>query len=840
MTLKRFSHLAIVLVLLAANLLSPLPGTAFAQATVQGGGPASPTAAGQATDLAARLAAIEKALEEKRREYHIPGMSLVIVKDDKVIYMKGFGVRDVARGLPATPDTLFAIGSSTKAFTAMAAAMTVDEGKFSFDDPPAKMLPYFKLRDPEANAKITIRDLLSHRSGLDRTDLSMVSGQLTREELIRIAGLAKPTAKLGERFLYQNIMFTAAGEIVARAQHTTWDRFIRERIFKPLGMRSSNTTIAEMLKAPDYALGYNYNSATLETTQIPMREIGPSAPAGAINSNARDMAQWLRLMLGGGVFEGKRLVSEKSFEELLKKQHTVASNIGYGLGWFLRSWEGHKVVEHGGNIDGFNAEVGLMPDQRLGFVLLTNVSASPITPVAMETIWSNLVQRERMNVAPNANVAANASAGDLSREVGRYLLAEANVTFEVELKDGKLTLSVPGQPLYVLENMGGRRYRLGPPAPAGFFVTFRPAKENETETEMYLEQPQGNFVVRRIKPETAAGSDMAAKPDATTAASDAAGTLRELLGSYDMKGAGPTVEVKMIDGKIVLFVPGQPPYPLAEREKDRFYSPLLPDTYSFTARRDADGKVIGITIKQPEGEFPLNRVAAFVAPLTAEELMTKVIAAAGGEANLRKHKSKLMTLDLNFEHQGLTATETFRAKAPAAEMTSIKLMGLGRQIGTIDDYFDGTAGVQIASFAPPEVKAGKSLADARIAADFYGPLNWQKLFRSVVIKRMAKLGEEEVYVVEKTPEKGNPVTDYISVKSFLLLRRDTIQTNNTNDMSLPVKETYDDYRLVDGVMVPFKIVTSIPTIGDIVSTVKTVQFDVELPDTLFRPEAKKR
>src|SRR5690242_19530603 len=346
--------------------------------------PAKPAAS--ATDYSAPLAAIEKTLDDKRKELGIPGVSLVIVKDDHIIYLKGLGLRDIDKKLPVTPDTQFAIGSASKAFTSMLAVMSADEGKLSLDDSPKKFLPYFTLRDPDAAAKITLRDLLSHRSGLNRTDLAMVSGVFNREELIKVAGMAKPTAKLGEKFQYQNVMYAAAGEAVAKAQNSTWDKLIATRIFKPLGMKNSDTSVAAMQKARDYSLGYDYNSSTKETRQLPQREIEPAAPAGAINSSARDMAQWVRLMLANGSINGRRLVSEKGFDELTRKQINVAGSIDYGLGWFLRQWNGHKVVEHGGNIDGFNSQVAFMPDQKLGFVLLTNVTASPLGTFAMSTI----------------------------------------------------------------------------------------------------------------------------------------------------------------------------------------------------------------------------------------------------------------------------------------------------------------------------------------------------------------------------------------------------------------------------------------------------------------------
>ena len=485
------------------------------------------------------IAEIEKAIDQKRQEFGIPGLSLVIVKDNQIIYMKGLGYKNLELKLPVTPNTLFAIGSTSKAFTSMLALMSADEGKLSLADSPKKFLPYFKLRDPEADAKITIRDLLSHRSGLNRTDLAMVTGVLNREELIQVAAMAKPTAKLGEKFQYQNVMYAAAGEAIARAENSTWDQLIATRIFKPLGMRSSDTTIAAMQKARDFSFGYDYNPTTKVTRRLPQREISAAAPAGAINSSASDMAQWLRFMLSGGMANGKRLVSEKTFNEAINKQITVAGTVDYGLGWFLRQWNKHKVVEHGGNIDGFNAQVALMPDQKLGFVLLTNVTASSIGTFAMNTIWKNLVGD------PNAaEFKATAAAGDPKQEVGRYRLAAAGLNFEVTMKDGKLTLTVPGQPPYPLQNLSGRRYKLDEPAPPGFYATFRPSKGKETETELYLEQPQGNLVL----PKDTSSNDNA---KTATAVASEAGPLAPFVGSYESDSSKQVIDIALRGWKSV-------------------------------------------------------------------------------------------------------------------------------------------------------------------------------------------------------------------------------------------------------------------------------------------------
>lgn len=819
-TIRRLSRLFLILALVSLISFAPLAGRVVAQQTA-----ATPVAV-SAPDLAASLSAIEKAIDDKRKELGIPGASLVIVKDDKVIYIKGFGVKDFERKLPVTPDTLFAIGSSSKAFTALTAVMSADEGKLSLDDSPKKFLSYFKMRDPEADAKITIRDLLSHRSGLNRTDLAMVTGKLNRAELIQVVGMAKPTAKLGEKFQYQNIMYAAAGEVVAQAQHSTWDKVIETKIFKPLGMKASDTTVAAMQKAPDFSFGYEYNPTTKETRRLPMREIPAAAPAGAINSNVRDMAQWLRFLLAGGVIDGKRLVSEKGFSEVFAKQMNVAGNVDYGLGWFLRSASGHKVVEHGGNIDGFNAQVALMPDQKLGFVLLTNVTASTLVSYAMTTVWKNLV------ASPNTTESGSTAAGstvDPKTEVGTYRMVEAGIDFEVTMKDGKLTVTVPGQPPYPLENIGGRRYKLADPAPPGFFATFRPITGKESETEMYLEQPQGNVAVPKLKPADSAGAGARVK-----VGDEYAGPLKEMIGSYENEESKRVLEIGVKDGMVALVIPGQPPYPLEEKSKDKLASPTLGDAYWVDINRDTAGKVAGIVVNQPEGHFAFRRLADVSTGMSVDDLLAKIIAASGGEANLRKHKSSQTTIDVDFENQGVLAEGVINARAPQSSATSITLKALGKTIGSINEYFDGNVGGQVTSFTPGEIFSGKRLADMKRESDFYSVLDWKQNYSKMAIKRVSKVGDEDVYVLELVPEKGNPVTVYISAKSFLPIRIDSIISSETSGIDVPRTIRLSDYRSVDGVMVPFKTVSNDIANGDVLVRIKEVKFDVEIPDTAFR------
>jgi CubicO group peptidase (beta-lactamase class C family) len=239
---NRFSRSLTLFLLVYSLIATTLPAAAYGQVASR------PVAVGSSSSsaYAAALQNIEDKLEAKRKELGIPGVSLVIVKDDQVIYMKGLGYKDFEKQVPVTADTQFGIGSATKAFTALTVLMAQDEGKLSLDDSPKKYLPYFHMYDPETDKNITIRDLLSHSSGLNRTDLAMVTGKLNRAELIEVAAQAKPTAKLREKFQYQNIMFVAAGETAATVEKSPWDKLVADRIFKPLGMTNSTLSIAQM------------------------------------------------------------------------------------------------------------------------------------------------------------------------------------------------------------------------------------------------------------------------------------------------------------------------------------------------------------------------------------------------------------------------------------------------------------------------------------------------------------------------------------------------------------------------------------------------------------------
>ena len=331
------------------------------------------------------------------KDWGVPGVAIAIVKDDRIVFAKGFGVRELDKPTPVDEQTLFAIGSSSKAFTAASIAMLVDEGKIKWEDAATKYLPGLQLFDPYSTRELTVSDLLSHRSGLARGDLLWYGSEYDRNEILRRVRFLKPSWSLRARFGYQNIMFLAAGQIIPSVTGKNWDDFMRERLFTPLGMKLTNTSIKAFAGSNNVASPHSKIDDKIRV--VSWRNIDNIAPAGSINSNVQDMAQWIRLQLGDGVYQSKRLLSSGSIKEMQTPQTIIrlegpraslypeAHFLTYGLGWFLSDYRGRKLVEHGGAIDGMRAEVAMIPEEKLGLVILTNLHGTILPQALMYKIF---------------------------------------------------------------------------------------------------------------------------------------------------------------------------------------------------------------------------------------------------------------------------------------------------------------------------------------------------------------------------------------------------------------------------------------------------------------------
>jgi len=352
------------------------------------------SASAQAVDQAA----LDALMNEAMKQWQAPGSAVVIVRGDEVVYLKGFGVKDVNTKQPVTPDTVFAIGSTTKAFVTAAMAILADEGQMNWDDPVRKHLPYFRLSDPLANENVTLRDIVTHRTGLIRHDMLWYGSPFGREEIIKRIGLVPLSYGFRTTFQYQNIMFLTAGQAVGAASKSSWEEFSQKRIFDPLGMKSASFSVVKAEQAPDHASPHTKQGDKFEV--IKWRNLDNVGPAGSINASARDLSGWIRLHLNEGVIDGKRLISSENLRETHTPQMVIrnegrwrlffpeseTSQLSYGLGWFISDYRGRKLVMHGGTIDGFRACVMLVPKSKIGVAVLVNLTGSQMPEAACYNI----------------------------------------------------------------------------------------------------------------------------------------------------------------------------------------------------------------------------------------------------------------------------------------------------------------------------------------------------------------------------------------------------------------------------------------------------------------------
>jgi len=327
---------------------------------------------------------VDRVMTATMKAWQIPGAAVAIVKNDRVVYVASYGVKDLATNEPVTVDTLFQLASTSKAFTTTALAMLADDGKLSFDDPVRKHLEYFRLADPCADQQVTIRDIVSHRTGLSRHDELWDYTPLTREQVIRSMGSVALSKPFRSAYQYQNIMFITAGEVVAHASGMSWDDFVRARIFKPLSMTRTVTSDADW-NAADHATGYHYDWKTNRITPQRPGDTTTIGAGGAVKSSARDMGNWLRFQLANGVFDGAQLVSEEMLvetktphttirmENLTRDTHPETNVLSYALGWNVQDYRGELLVSHSGALNGFRAHVDLLPKRNAGFVVLSNL-----------------------------------------------------------------------------------------------------------------------------------------------------------------------------------------------------------------------------------------------------------------------------------------------------------------------------------------------------------------------------------------------------------------------------------------------------------------------------------
>ena len=350
----------------------------------------------------APLAGLDESVAKAVGEWGATGLAVAVVKDGEVLFSKGYGVRELGKPDAVDAQTLFAIGSTTKAMTAALVGMLVDEKKLTWDDPVTKHLPWFQVSDPYLTREITVRDLLTHRAGLGNADYLWYGQPTDAREILRRVRLLPVAYSLRSSFIYQNVMYAAAGAVIEAVTGQSWADAMRTRIFEPLGMRDTIATAATLARHANVASPHDAVDGKVRVIQN--ATVDSVAPAGSVWSSVTDMAKWSAMLLNGGKAGGRTILTPQTVEELFKPQ-TLVTSAGfyptarltrpkwttYGLGWFQQDYRGRAVDYHTGSIDGMVAIHGLLRDANTGVIVLANRDHTELRHAIMLNVFDRFI-----------------------------------------------------------------------------------------------------------------------------------------------------------------------------------------------------------------------------------------------------------------------------------------------------------------------------------------------------------------------------------------------------------------------------------------------------------------
>ena len=580
----------------------------------------APATRAQDPDIAKKLGDFDSYMAQTLKDWNTPGIGVGIVVNNKLVFAKGYGYRDYGKKLPFTPATLQQIASNSKLFTAIAAGMLVEEGKLTWDKPVRDSVPTILFYNDQLNNNITLRDMLSHRTGVTRHDSIWFKSPFTRKELFDKLKYLEPQEPMRQTFLYNNLMFSAVGEIIELKSGQRWEQFVREKILTPLDMTSTSYSISEMTQHPDHGVPFREKRDSFELYKIPYYEDTEGvAPAGAIISNIDNLSHWLIALMNDGKYNGKQVLPAKVLKETLQPAIGLPNTLGeaqgywellntaYGMGRQTVSYRGHLLTFHGGDLPGFHSQVSFMPNDKIGvIVLVISDHSAPLYNIVSynvyerllgmdQTPWSQRRLQQRLaNKKASTEGRAKAGADRVPNTKPSHPLASYVAEYENPAY-GMLKIGLAGDQLqfafhefqFPMTHFHYDRFDTPDDEQYGkFSVNFRTNPQGDVDTAIIsLDEAEVTFT---RKPET-----LDAK------------LLQSLAGTY-LTPSKIKFQVSYQPGAgLALEFPGAPPQPLIPVKGLQFRTQRFADViYEFVVE---NGQAKALKERDPSGEFTYTR-----------------------------------------------------------------------------------------------------------------------------------------------------------------------------------------------------------------------------------------
>ena len=574
----------------------------------------------QETDVTQKLQGFDDYMAHVLKDWNGPGIGVGIVVGDKLVFAKGYGYRDYEHKLPFTPATVCPIASNTKLFTAVAAGMLVDEGKLTWDKPIRESVPAIRFYNEQLNNAVTLRDMLSHRTGITRHDTIWYKSDFTRKELFDRLKYLEPQEPMRQTFLYNNLMFAGVGYLIELQSGKTWEQFVRDRILQPLNMNSTGYTIAEMLKQPEHGIGFTERRDSFDLYKVPYYEdIAGVAPCGAIVSNIEDLSHWLIALMNDGKYKGKQVLPASVLKQTLEPAIALpnaaaeqrgwweALNSAYGMGRQTAVYRGHLMTYHGGDLPGFHSQVSFLPKEHIGvLVLVVGNHTAPLYNLITYNVYERLLGMDQtpwiqrgLDIrlkGKDAAKQARKKAGEdripgtkpshtLADYVGDYE-NPAYGAMNIGLKDGQLQFDF---------------HKIRMPMTHFHYDRFDTADDEEDGkwSVNFHTNPQGDIDQAMMSLDEAEAA-FTRKPEKLDAK-----ILEKLAGSYETPTGGKIQITYQESSGLALVAPGSPPLPLSQVKGLRFRAPRFSDViFEFVME---NGRVTALKQRAPDGEFSFPR-----------------------------------------------------------------------------------------------------------------------------------------------------------------------------------------------------------------------------------------
>jgi len=589
-------------------LAALLPSIAFAQAP---------------TNVDAKLKGFDAYMAQVLKDWNVPGIGVGVVVKDRLVWAKGYGYRDYEKKIPYTPATTQPIASNTKLFTAIATGLLVDEGKLDWDKPVRQFVPSIQFYNDDLNRTVTVRDMLSHRTGITRHDLIWYKSEFTQKELFERLKYLEPSEAPRSVFLYNNMMYSGTGYVINLLSGKPWETFVRERLFEPLEMTSSTFTIADMLRTAEPAVPFTERRDNTEIYRTPYYSDAVGvAPAGAINSNIVDLSHWLIALMNDGKYNGKQVIPRNVVRATLQPSIALPNatleqrgwgellNSYYGMGRWVASYRGHVLAYHGGDLPGFHSQVSTMPYDSVGvIVLVIGNHAAPLYNIVSYNVYERLLGMsltpwsERQNAIRLRNKEADkqarskAGGGRVAGTHPSHALRDYAGEFEHPAY-GVMTIAQAGDTALTFDF-----HKIRMPLSHFHYDRFdTPDDEEDGKWSVnFLTNPQGEVDRAEMSLDEAAVSFTRRVP-VTLASME---TLRQYVGTYETASGGKFDVVVRQDGTLALQFANGTFQNLVPWQPRRFRTKEFPDlTMEFLVE---NGRVVALKQSDPSGEFRFTK-----------------------------------------------------------------------------------------------------------------------------------------------------------------------------------------------------------------------------------------